>query len=119
MTAEEIREYCLEKNAVTESLPFDEDTLVFKVEGKMFLLLDLVSQPPSFNVKCEPEKALILREKYTSVGPGYHMNKVHWNTVSCDGSVPKKLILSWIDDSYWLIVKGLPKKLREKHIKPQ
>lgn len=119
MTVEEIREYCLGKKAVTESFPFDEDTLVFKVEGKMFLLLDLVSYPVSFNVKCRPDKALELREKYRSVQPGYHMNKTHWNTVNCDSSLSKNMVLSWIDDSYSLVLQGLPKKLREKHLKKE
>jgi len=113
MSAEEIRDYCLQKQGAEESFPFDENTLVFKVGGKMFLLLDLYSSPVSFNIKCDPQKAIELRERYSSVQPGYHMNKTHWNTVACDGSVPKKLILSWIDESYDLILLSLPKKLRQ------
>ena len=113
MNSEEIRNYCMAKKSVTESLPFDEHTLVFKVAGKMFLLLSLDSDSLSFNVKCEPDKAIELREKYTYVEPGYHMNKKHWNTVNCTSSASKKLIYNWIDDSYHLVVGGLPKKIRE------
>ena len=116
MNAEEIRNYCMAKKAVTESLPFDEHTLVFKVAGKMFVLLSLDSEPLSFNVKCEPDKAIELREKYSYVLPGYHMNKNHWNTVNCKAIASQKLIFSWIDDSYDLIVASLPKKIREAFI---
>ena len=83
------RIYCLEKPGVTEEFPFDNRTLVFKVCGKMFSLLDIESFD-SINLKCEPEKAMQLREQYPSVIPGYHMNKKHWNTVNCDGSIPDK-----------------------------
>ncbi|MCE3258430.1 MAG: hypothetical protein K0S12_71 [Bacteroidetes bacterium] len=116
MTTEEIREFCLSLKGTEESFPFDEDTLVFKVGGKMFLLLDLVSSPPAFNVKCEPQEALELREKYPAVQPGYHMNKKHWNTVNCDGSVSKKLLNSWIEKSYALVVQSLPKSARNKFL---
>lgn len=112
MNLEELREYCLRKKGVEESFPFDSNTLVFKVMGKMFLLTGLEYQPVQFNVKCDPDKALELREKYDCVQPGYHMNKQHWNTVICDGSVPSKLLRQWVDDSYGLIVASLPKKLR-------
>jgi len=98
----EIREYCLSKPNVTESLPFDEDTLVFKVNGKMFALTNLTGDL-SLNLKCDPEKAIELREQYPAVVPGYHMSKVHWNTVWIDGSVSDKLIREWIDDSYELV----------------
>lgn len=114
---EELREYCLSKNAVTEHFPFDETTLVFKVAGKVFLLTGIDRNPLQFNVKCKPDKAIELREKYSCVLPGYHMSKVHWNTIVCDGSASKKLIFNWIDDSYDLIVAGLTKKLRETLIK--
>ena len=103
MNIEELREYCISKEGVEETFPFDQDTLVFKVNGKMFLLTDINGNPVSFNVKCNPEKAVELREEYTCVRPGFHMNKTHWNTVECDGSVPKKLLLQWIDDSYNLV----------------
>ena len=114
MNVEEIREYCLLKKEVTESFPFDSETLVFKVAGKMFLLTGLESNPVQFNVKCDPQKAIELREKYDFVQPGYHMSKVHWNTIICDGRASKKQVFSWIDDSYDLIVNSLPKKLKEK-----
>jgi len=113
MNVEEIREYCIKKKAVTESFPFGGDTLVFKVLGKMFLLVAIDSNPLQFNAKCLPDKAIELRETYSYVLPGYHMNKANWNTILCDGSVNKKLIFSWIDDSYNLIVEGLPKKVRD------
>src|ERR1043165_8430686 len=100
MDHEQIREYCLSMKGVKESLPFDEHTLVFKVGGKMFLLLSLDSNPPEFNVKCRPEKAIELRGRYANVRPGFHMNKTHWNTVVSDGSAPAKLLMEWISDSY-------------------
>lgn len=103
-----IRTHCLKKKGVTEELPFNEDTPVYKVIGKMFLLASL-SYPISINIKCDPEKAIELRERYSSVTPGYHMNKTHWNTVLLDGSIADKEILNWIDESYDLVVKGLKK----------
>lgn len=106
MNIEELRFYCLSKQAVTESFPFDENTLVFKVAGKMFLLTDLVDVF-SMNVKCDPEKAAELRERYRSVLPGYHMNKKYWNTILIDGSVGDEILKSWIDDSYNLVISGL------------
>jgi predicted DNA-binding protein (MmcQ/YjbR family) len=113
MTLEHIREHCLKKKFVTEEFPFGETTFVYKVMGKMFLLTNL-DPPLSINIKCEPEQAIELRERYESVQPGYHMNKKHWNTVDVDGSVPEKLIFKWIDDSYDLVVQSLPKVKREK-----
>jgi predicted DNA-binding protein (MmcQ/YjbR family) len=111
MNAVQIREYCVSKPGVEESLPFGDDTLVFKVEGKMFLLLALDEQPPRFNVKCDPEEAIALRQKYSSVLPGYHMNKLHWNTVVCDGVVPSKQLKQFIDASYDLVnTKGRKRK---------
>lgn len=112
MNTEEIRAYCMLKKGVEESFPFDNNTLVFKAGNKIFLLLSLDSNPVQFNAKCMPDKAIELREKYSTVLPGYHMNKQHWNTIVCDGLVPKRLIYGWIDDSYALIVAGLPKKTR-------
>lgn len=114
MNVEELRTYCLSKKEVTEAFPFDNDTLVFKVGGKLFLLCSLETSPLRFNVKCNPEKAIELRGNYACVKPGYHMNKTHWNTVEVDGSVSKKLLQNWIDDSYNLIVNSLPKKDRER-----
>jgi predicted DNA-binding protein (MmcQ/YjbR family) len=97
-----LREYCLSKDEVTEGFPFGEDTLVFKVKGKIFALANLGGDL-SVNLKCDPAYALELREKYPSVTPGYHMNKKHWNTVIIDGSIPDKEVLLWIDHSYNLV----------------
>jgi predicted DNA-binding protein (MmcQ/YjbR family) len=113
MNVETIRNYCMEKKSVTESFPFGETTLVFKVCGKVFLLMSLDTQPLQFNVKCDPEKAEELRELYPSVIPGYHMNKRHWNTVILDGHTNARLIREWIDMSYQLVVKSLPLKERK------
>ena len=110
MNIETLREYCLSKPGVEEDLPFGPDTLVFKVAGKIFLLASLDSESLQFNVKCDPEKAIELREQYPCVHPGFHMSKTHWNTIVCDGSVPDKLLKQWIDDSYAIIVKSAPKK---------
>ncbi len=112
MNRESLREFCLSKAGVTECLPFDENTLVFKVSGKMFLLTDLLDEF-SMNVKCNPEKAVELREQYPCVTPGYHMSKVHWNTVLIDGSLSDQLLRNWIDDSYRLVVASLPLKDRK------
>ncbi|WCT12657.1 MmcQ/YjbR family DNA-binding protein [Mucilaginibacter jinjuensis] len=111
MNVEEVRDYCMQKPATTEGLPFGEDTLVFKVAGKIFLLIGL-EQGNRFNVKCDPELAIELREQHTEVQPGYHMNKTHWNTVFIDGSLTYKQIYGMIDHSYALIVKSLPKKVQ-------
>lgn len=112
MNIEEYRNYCLAKSGTTEEFPFDENTLVFKVMGKMYALTD-VEEFVSINLKCDPELAVELREKYSGVIPGYHMNKKHWNTVMTDGSVSDQLIYQWIEDSYNLIVAKLPVKDRE------
>ena len=109
MNIEQIREYCIRKKGVTEEFSFDEETLVFKVVGKIFLLASLESIPLQINLKCDPEKAIELREEFESVQPGYHMNKAHWNTITLDGTVPAKKIFEWIDDSYNLVVSGLKK----------
>jgi predicted DNA-binding protein (MmcQ/YjbR family) len=109
MNIEQIREHCLKKKAVTEEFPFNEETLVFKVMGKIFLLASLESIPLQINLKCGPEKAIELREEYESVQPGYHMNKKHWITVTIDGSIPAKHISEWIDNSYNLVKIGLKK----------
>jgi predicted DNA-binding protein (MmcQ/YjbR family) len=114
MNIEQIREYCLKKKGVTEEFPFDEETLVFKVMGKIFILASLDSIPLQVNLKCDPEKAIELREEYEAVQPGYHMNKRHWNTVIIDGSVPNKNILEWIDHSYNLVAEGLKKADKDK-----
>jgi predicted DNA-binding protein (MmcQ/YjbR family) len=111
MNIEEFREYCLKKKGVTESFPFGENTLVFKVMGKMFALTGL-NGDFSINLKCEPEKAIELREHYSSVLPGYHMNKKHWNTVLIDGTIDDELIRDWIDHSYQLVIESLSLKLK-------
>ncbi len=103
MEIDEIRTYCLKKPNSEESLPFGPDTLVFKVHGKIFLLLSLDENPHRFNIKCSPDKAIELRDNFMCVLPGYHMNKKHWNTIICDGTVSDKLIKEWIDDSYELV----------------
>ena len=110
---EELRDYCMAKDGVTESFPFDSETLVFKVQNKMFALAGINTRPLSINLKCNPEKAIELREQYECVKPGFHMNKQHWNTVIVDGSVNKKVIKEWIDDSYQLVVASIPKKKKK------
>ncbi|MBK8522368.1 MAG: MmcQ/YjbR family DNA-binding protein [Ferruginibacter sp.] len=104
MNIENIREYILQKPSVTEGFPFGEDTLVFKVNNKIFLLAGLESSPLQFNVKCDPDKAVELRDEYPeSVLPGYHMNKKHWNTIIVDGRLSAKQLKEMIDDSYELV----------------
>lgn len=114
MNIEEFRDYCLAKPAVSETFPFDEVTLVFKVAGKMFALTSL-DKEFSMNLKCDPERAIELREEYPAIQPGYHMNKKHWNTVYADGSIKDDLLRELIDHSYELIVKSLTKKVREEY----
>ena len=113
MNIENIREYCLLKPEVTEGFPFDETSLVFKVNSKMFAILSLDS-PLSINLKCEPDEAIALRERYHFVLPGYHMNKQHWNTVRLEEFPDESLIKKWIDDSYSLIVLKLKRINRER-----
>ncbi|MHB8578423.1 MAG: MmcQ/YjbR family DNA-binding protein [Ignavibacteriaceae bacterium] len=108
MDLETVREYCLNKKGVTESLPFDGDTPVYKVMDKIFLIAN-INPPVSINIKCDPEKAVELREHYSAVTPGYHMNKMHWNTILLESTIPNKLILGWIDDSYNLVADTLKK----------
>jgi len=110
MNIESLREYCLSKPNVEETLPFGPDTLVFKVEGKIFLLVGLDEEQLSFNVKCDPAKAIELREEFGCVLPGYHMNKKHWNTIVVDGSVSSKQLKEWIDWSYDLVSAKKKKK---------
>jgi len=108
MDIEQLRDYCVAKPEVEECFPFGPDNLVYKVRGKMFLLASLDKQPLQFNVKCDPERAIELREQFASVIPGYHMNKKLWNTVIVDGTVPMDQLREFIDESYRLVVK--PKK---------
>lgn len=113
MDAEQIREYCLSKAAVTEEFPFDDETLVFKVMGRIFALVALEGDL-WVNLKCEPARALELRERFPAVTPGYHMNKKHWNTVYVDGSMSRDELTGLIDHSYDMVVAGLSRKLREQ-----
>lgn len=114
MNIEEFRAFCLDKPMVTEEFPFDEVTLVFKVCGKIFALTGLDHPEFSVNLKCDPERALELREQYDSIRPGFHMHKKHWNTVIVDGSFSDELFMDLINHSYDMVVRGLPKRLREK-----
>lgn len=113
MNIEEYRNFCLSFRAVTEEFPFDENTLVFKVMGKMFALCD-VEEFESINLKCDPVLAVELRERFPEVNPGYHMNKKHWNTINMQSNLPDQLIKEWTSNSYDLVVAKLPKKEREK-----
>ena len=109
MNVEEFREYCLSKKGATEGFPFDDKVLVFKVMNKMFALTN-IEDFVSVNLKCDPERAVLLRDQHPEIQPGYHMSKVHWNTVSIHGRLAPKFILELIDDSYLLVVKSLTKK---------
>lgn len=112
MDVEQLREFCLGLKGSTEGFPFDSETLVFKVGGKMFCLVSLEKSPLTFNVKCDPELAIDLREKYSGVRPGYHMSKTNWNTVVVDGSFNDRCVTEWVMQSYNLVVAALPKKLK-------
>ena len=114
MNIEEFREYCLNKPEAAEGTPFGETVLVFKVRGKIFALASLDEIPARVNLKCDPDLALELRDRYEQVRPGYHMNKKHWNTVELDGVIPEKEIRMMIDHSYDLVVKSLPKSRRSR-----
>jgi predicted DNA-binding protein (MmcQ/YjbR family) len=108
------REFCLSKTAATESTPFGDDVLVFKVAGKIFALAAVDEFPTTVNLKCDPDLALELRDRYEEVQPGYHMNKKHWNTVEIDSGIPDTELRKMIDHSYELVVQSLPKVVREK-----
>ncbi len=113
MNIEQFREYCLSKKGVEETFPFGEDTLVFKVMGKMFALTGLETHPASANLKCDPERAIELREEFDGlIRPGFHMSKVHWNTVELERNIPHELLTELIDHSYALVVNSLTKKLQ-------
>jgi predicted DNA-binding protein (MmcQ/YjbR family) len=109
MTLGELLDYALSKPETEETLPFGPDVLVLKTNGKMFLLVPLEVDPLRFNAKCDPERAVLLREEYVGILPGYHMDKKHWNTVLLDGSIPTSLVRELIDHSYEL-VRGSSKK---------
>lgn len=113
MTFDTLREYCLSFPGADEKMPFDESTLVFTVGGKIFCLTD-IEICESVNLKCDPEKAVLLREQYPEVQPGYHMNKRHWNTISLSGNLRDALLREWIQESYELVFRSLPKAQREK-----
>nr|WP_262914584.1 MmcQ/YjbR family DNA-binding protein [Pontibacter vulgaris] len=108
-----MREYCLAKPGTTEELPFDADTLVFKVCGKMYVLCSLSDYEKGIALKCEPEQAIELREMYPQVLPGYHMSKIHWNTVLPESGLPDSLLRNWIDDSYNLVASKLTKAQKQ------
>lgn len=114
MDIESFREYCLKKPCATEGTPFGEDVLVFKVGGKMFALAALDEIPATVNLKCDPDIALELRDRYEQVRPGYHMNKKHWNTVEIDSAIPEGEVRTMIDHSYELVIKTLPKAERAR-----
>ncbi|MBC8156301.1 MAG: MmcQ/YjbR family DNA-binding protein [Bacteroidetes bacterium] len=113
MNIETLREYCLTKPGVTESFPFDAVTLVFKVGGKMFALADIEKQPLELALKCDPEKAVQLRETFDAVRPGFHLNKTHWNTVTADERLRDSQLREWIDDSYGLVYSRLTRTVKE------
>lgn len=119
MNIEEIREYCLSKPAVTEGFPFNDTALVFKVAGKMFAVLDLSENSRGLTLKCDPEKAVKLREEYSEVTPAWHFNKTHWNGIDLKGSIPDHHLKEWIDHSYNIVVKSLPAKVRNTLISDQ
>ncbi|MFF3952009.1 MmcQ/YjbR family DNA-binding protein [Streptomyces sp. NPDC001890] len=117
MTPEQLRAFCLEFNASAEEFPFGPEASVFKVLGKMFALSALDARPLTVNLKCDPDEAVRLREKYDAVVPGWHMNKRHWNTVTVSG-VPDRVLRELIEDSYDLVVAGLPKADRLRLDRP-
>ena len=114
MDLAKFREYCLAKPGATEGTPFGETVLVFKVGGKMFALASLDEVPPRVNLKCDPDLALELRDRYEQVQPGYHMNKKHWNTIDIEAGIPGGEIRKMIDHSYKLVVASLPKVTQQK-----
>ena len=115
MNAEDIRDYCLQLKNTTESFPFDEVSLVFKVENKMYLLISLDAPEPKIAVKCDPEQTEILRDRYAAVMPAYHFNKKHWNDIYLNRDMPTDEVKYWIDHSYKEIIRKLPKKIREHY----
>ncbi|GGU40949.1 MmcQ/YjbR family DNA-binding protein [Streptomyces lavendofoliae] len=117
MTPGELRAFCLTFNGAVEDFPFGPETSVFKVEGKMFALSALDARPLTVNLKCDPEIALRLRAEHPAVVPGWHMNKRHWNTVSVAG-LPARLVRELVEDSYDLVVAGLPKATRLRLDRP-
>lgn len=113
MNVEDLRDYCLSLKGVEESFPFDETSLVMKVGGKMFALIPLETEETTISLKCDPDLAIELREKYESVQPAYHFNKKHWNSVFITSEITSKQIKEWIEHSYFLVFNSLPKKTKE------
>ena len=113
MDVDALRALCLAKAGASEGYPYGPGALVMKVAGKVFAIIADAAEPPTISLKCEPEIAVAMRESYDAVIPGYHLNKKHWNTVVADGSVDDQLA-DWIDDSYDLVVAGLPRRVREQ-----
>lgn len=113
MNIEQIREYCLSLNGVTEDMPFGDDTLVFRVMNKIFALVNLDGES-RINLKCEPGRAISLREEFSAIIPGYHMNKMHWNTLIMNGTLKKDMVTELISHSYDLIIESLPKSKKEE-----
>jgi predicted DNA-binding protein (MmcQ/YjbR family) len=114
MNLETFRKYCLSQKGATEDFPFDEETLVFRVGGKIFALTDTIDIPFSFNLKCDPERGIELREEYQAISPGWHMNKKHWNTIIPDDEISDKLIKELIDHSYKLVFDSLKKAEKDR-----
>lgn len=115
MNIEEVREYCLSLKNVSEHFPFDDVSLVFKVENKMFLLLPLDAEEPKISLKCNPEYTEELRERYNAVEGAYHFNKKYWNSIYLDRDMPDEEIKKWIDHSFREVIAKLPKKIREQY----
>ena len=114
MNIEEFRDYCLSKKYVTECFPFNETTLVFKVANKIFALSGLEHHPSTVNLKCDPEKSIELRDQYSDIIEGFHMSKIHWNTITIEGGLSNQFIKDLIDHSYEIVVKGMTKKQQKE-----
>jgi predicted DNA-binding protein (MmcQ/YjbR family) len=114
---EDLRELCLSMKGATEDMPFDETTLCFRVGGKIFAITDIEDRPVKINLKCDPEKAVVLREQYEYIKPGWHMNKIHWNTVNIESNISEELISELIINSYELIYNKLSKKIKTDILK--
>jgi predicted DNA-binding protein (MmcQ/YjbR family) len=117
MNAETLRQYCLKKEQASEDFPFDDETIVFRVGGKIFALMGIYDRPLTVNLKCNPELAIELRERHEEVRPGWHMNKKHWNTVTLSGTLSSKEIFSMVDHSFELVKKGINTPRRKKQPK--
>ena len=115
---EALRAYCMEKgHRVSEEFPFGETTFVFKTEGKIFALISSDTHPLTVNLKCDPERAIELRERYDAIATGYHMNKKHWNTITLNGSIPAKEVFAMIDHSFEMVTGGKKKAAKSKKVK--